>query len=729
METELTVRDIADVLDITERAVRKRAQGERWVTAGKKARGGRQKQYPVNMLPLDVRQAIAMHQADQTSMVPAASSRVPATMPSGLPAVPDQSKELGLAKYRLVHAWRSARKTAPWGKKCEAADAFVIAYNTGRLLPGIYNQVGEIAAPTLRALDRKLAKHGDDYVCLCDGRGGWKKHGTTLWRSRSISRSAQIAFLQCYLQPTQPSVSLAIRAARYMLTKNGIQEDSSDDTFRRWLKTDYAPLNGHVITLARKGMTAYTDQWAPYSTRDDTLLKVGDALVPDGKILNFQIRSPDTGQPARMVLIVFLDWASRYPVGWQIMPTESTTAIQAAFFNAVITIGKVPQVIYGDNGRAFKAGCFTKTDPDLGALQGLFARIGTIYQAAKPYWGRSKPVERFFLTVQEQLECLMPSYCGDSIATKPAWLHRNEKFHKQWHEAKTAGWIPTIREAAQIIDRYFTWYAHQPHSGINYQRPIDVLEQGQGRGELDLDQLRIDFLWRFKTKPRRCRITRWGVDYDADFLHGRSDQVVVMYDTAHLEKLYCYDSSLNYLGEAYPVQALHPLAKLLGTEAQLDAVSKEMRHQARLRKRVKADLLSLGATDNDLDGLNALPYNQKVAVLPAGSNENKTQKTLPEPEMSDAERRRLELVYTNAKAESDAAVASPQADRPEYFATPRERYEWCFRAIHQYGQGISNEDTGFMKDFEASDDFDDFKTYFNDLRTLFAMNEQEFAMG
>ena len=728
MNSEMTVRELSRALDITERAVRKRAQAERWITAGTRVRGGRQKQYPVAMLPADVRRSISMNDADQICMVPAESSMVPATLPSGLSPVPDRSKGPGLARYRLVHAWRSAIKTAPWGKRGEAGDAFVIAYNTGRLLPGIYNQVGEIALPTLRALDRKLAAHGDDYVCLCDGRGGWKKHGTTRWRSRSISRPAQIAFLQCYLQPAKPTVSLAIRAARYMLAKNGVQEQSADDSFRRWLKKDYTPLNGHVITLAREGMKAYIDQWAPYSDRDDTLLEVGDALVPDGKILNFQILSPDTGRPERMVLIVFLDWASRYPVGWQIMPTENVTAIQAAFYNSVLTLGKVPKVVYGDNGRAFKAEYFTKSDAEIDALNGLFARLGTVYQAARPYWGRTKPVERFFLTVQEQLESLIPSYCGDSIATKPAWMHRNEKFHKQWHEAKTGGWIPTIREAARIIDGYFTWYGQQPHSGLNYQRPVDVLEKGKGHGELDLDQLRIDFLWRFQKRPNRCRVRRWKVDYSAEFLHGRSDDVIFMYDTAHMETLYCYDSNLNYLGEATPVQALHPVAKLLGNATHVDELNREMRYQGRMHKRAKEGLVALGVAAEDLVGLNALPYNQMVPVLPSGSDKNETQKALPESAMSDDERRRLELVYTNAKAEADA-VDETQADRPEYFATPRERYEWCFRAMHQYGQGISNEDAGFMKDFEHSDEFDDFKPYFNDLRTLFAMNEQEFAMG
>ena len=118
---------------------------------------------------------------------------------------------------------------------------------------------------------------------------------------------------------------------------------------------------------------------------------------------------------------------------------------------------------------------------------------------AKPYNGRAKVVERFFNTFQGQFEFIMPSYCGDSIGTKPPWMDRNEKFQKAWHEARTQNWVPTIREAAVMIDRYFQWYAQQPQKDLPAP-PADMFLPNRGSG-VDQYQLNYDFLWRKKVYP------------------------------------------------------------------------------------------------------------------------------------------------------------------------------------------------------------------------------------
>ena len=91
-----------------------------------------------------------------------------------------------------------------------------------------------------------------DYRVLCDGRGGWRKHGSTLWRKRALGDAAKDAFLTCWLRPEQPTVSLAIRAARMMIERKGIVEESDDRTWRRWLD-DWSKRNQHVVVLAREG--------------------------------------------------------------------------------------------------------------------------------------------------------------------------------------------------------------------------------------------------------------------------------------------------------------------------------------------------------------------------------------------------------------------------------------------------------------------------------------------
>ncbi len=239
-------------------------------------------------------------------------------------------------------------------------------------------------------------------------------------------------FLSCWLRPEQPTVSLAIRAARMMLERRGLVEETDDRTWRRWLE-DWSKRSQHIIVLAREGEKAYRDKVAPYISRDDSILEPGQVLIADGHDLNFEILHPATGRPARLKLVMFIDWASRMPVGWQIMPTENSTVIHAALRNALINLGRIPQIVYLDNGKAFKAKVFTETDLDLTELNGLYARLGIATMFAQPYNARAKIIERFFETLNEQFERLMHSYTGASIGDKPAWTHRNEKFHKAQH--------------------------------------------------------------------------------------------------------------------------------------------------------------------------------------------------------------------------------------------------------------------------------------------------------
>ncbi|MCG8531149.1 MAG: DDE-type integrase/transposase/recombinase, partial [Desulfovibrionales bacterium] len=485
--------------------------------------------------------------------------------------------------------------------------------------------------------------------------------------------------------------------------------------YRRWLK-DYAKHNAHVICLARKGMKAYVDQYGPYGTRDDSLLEVGQCLVADGKTLNFFIRHPVTGRPCRMKLIVFMDWKSRYPVGWQIMPEEDSIAILAAFRNAVATLGKYPESVYLDNGKAFKAKVFTETDPDLGDLVGLYARVGTATLFADPYSGRSKAVvERWFRTVQMQMEVLIPSYCGDSISTKPAWMHRNEKFHKAWHDAKTRGWIPNIREAAFLLEHYFNWYAQQPQKTLG-TTPETLFLQGKGPG-VDPLQLNHDFTWRTQAQPRNCRIRLWNIEYEGDCLHGlsRKEKIQIRYNTADMRVIWCYTQEGIYIGEVYPVEALHPLARLFGDEVSMAQVKDHNKRLARHKKHTVRHLKALGVGRDAVDSLGVLPFAAKVPVIPEGTPERP--KPLPKAEeLSTQDIKQLEAKVQAAEKEMQQKQDIP---RPQYWASDLEHYEWCFSVIYQHGQSLNQEDEQFMDEFEALPEFEHYRQRFEDLKTLY----------
>ncbi|MCG8531794.1 MAG: hypothetical protein MI749_14175, partial [Desulfovibrionales bacterium] len=205
---------VAEAIDIGPRAVRLKAVKNNWATVRKPKQGGSEMYFIRDLLPLEVQQNLV----DRQAVVGNPEAHAYET------PVPPRAKRIGLAKYNLVHAFRIAKAKAPWGEKTQAMDNFLLAYNTGLLLPQIFETVGSLSVTTLESLNRKLKAAQDDYLVLCDGRGGWKKHGTNHYRGRQLSEAAKAVFLRCYLTPNTPSVTMAVRATKMILKEQDIPD-------------------------------------------------------------------------------------------------------------------------------------------------------------------------------------------------------------------------------------------------------------------------------------------------------------------------------------------------------------------------------------------------------------------------------------------------------------------------------------------------------------------------
>jgi putative transposase len=303
-------------------------------------------------------------------------------------------------------------------------------------------------------------------------------------------------------------------------------------------------------------------------------------------------------------------------------------------------------------------------------------------------------------------------------------MARNEKWHRARHDRRTGGFIPDIREAAYILSLYIQWYGRQPHDGLGGRCPEDVLAEGLGPG-IDPAELGSEFLWAKKVTPRRCRITLYGIDYESDCLYGWNDELIAKYDTSDLGKVYLHTTDGACLGEALPVSALSPIAKMLGGEvASVDQVKAAIKRQHSLAKQTKRNLTELGAGPDAADSINVLPYSRKVAVLPApepGGGVSPQAKPAAE-EMEPAEKARLELVVSNAEAEiRQREEAGPVVERPEYWRSEHDRYEWAWRAVHQHKMQISNEDRAYMAYFEQTVEFqENYAGWYRSLAELYA---------
>jgi len=589
-DISLTVADVSSLLGVTKQAVAKRAQKESWPHVEHKGRGGKVRRYDLHSLPLEIQ---LLYNKGIANGVPGVNGRLspsPSVIPqdgdaSYLPSAPGASPPLAegqyqnaLAKADLLRFYLAAMKKAPWGKKQDARDEFILAYKSGIAYPKLYKVLGEVSWKTIEGW-KKLYELKKDALALADSRGYWKRGS----RELTLSDDNKKILLACALNPNRPRLSEAIRMARAVMNVQGIANGYSDATYRRWL-LDWESMNHPLWVFSREGAKAWNDKCAYYIERNYDLINVGDILVADGHILNFEIINPWTGKPKRMTLIVWKDMKSNFPLGWEIMPTEDTYAISSALRRAILRLGKYPKVAYLDNGRAFKARFFRGADFDQEGFEGLYERLGMKTIFAWPYHGQSKTVERFFGSFAE-LERWSPSYVGTSIPKKPPRMMRGEKLHSKVHEKLTGGEGVTLEQAHRAVASWFDIDVQRPQRGhLNGQAPIELFEAGKGSGvdPNELQSLMLDFEVR---NIKRNGISFLGQHYYDPALYSRRHPVIVRYDIQDPSCVYVFEKSGEFICEARPVEKVHPAANILGTEEDQERLKKHIelkKHQEKL---------------------------------------------------------------------------------------------------------------------------------------------------
>jgi putative transposase len=675
MKDAYTTKELTILLGAAPSTISRRAKREGWPSRPRQARGGGFEWLAAN-LPEDVRAAISLHET---------RAETPA-LPDENVVIPDWAYKVGMARFRLVNEWRLAVKKSKTTKG-KATAAFLTAFNSGQLLASEYEKLGEVSDKTLYRWDKKLRDNGEDYQVLCDRRGKWSKGGRK--GLGQIGPEAEKIFLGCWLTPNRPSIKLAYEATKSILTKHG-HKAPSYKTVARFAKR-FDEHHHDLVVLKREGEKALKDKVGPYIARNDKVLSVGDVLFCDGHVLNFRCLHPTTGKPFRPTLICWFDWRSRMPVGWEIMPTEDTIAISSALHMAIGTLGQYPRCVYIDNGKAFRSKFFSEADADFGELNGLYARLGIAVQYSRPYEARTKIVERWFRTFDEQCQRLLPSYIGNCIDNKPAWMNRNEKYHEAAHNE----WTPTLRDASEIFRLFATWYGQQAHRGVDNQKPLELLQAGTGDG-VDMGELDRHFLFRQKITPRRCGFTIGGVRFESDALYGLNKPVMAMFSWADMSEIHLHTLEGERLGTARPTVALHPLANQFGNELDLQKIKEANKRQRKLKN---TTMQLANAFDGDVgeSAFQQLPWmQQQTAPLRAVVQPKKTK---PELTLDQAEAARLEEVRSKVKALPSAP------DRPDFFASEYERYEWCFMQSEMHGHCLDENDISFMRAYEASEEY------------------------
>ena len=507
---------------------------------------------------------------------------------------PEKSKKIALARLDLLNQWKEFRRKSD--NKLRADYDFVNLHNTSN--SHLFEILGKISRGTLHRWGNIL-NGTEDYTKLIPQ---YKYAKVDEYRTCLTDEEIKI-FMGLLLHPNRLCIGKAIALTKYKLKEQGQSYIPADITFRKyanWFKKN----NYDKWVLARDGEKALSDKVEPYIKRDASLLEVGDILVADGHVLNFNVINPFTGKPTRATLVGFLDWKSTALVGYEIMLEENTQCIASALRNSIINLDMIPKIVYQDNGRAFRAKYFTCGSGNVGSkrkrgvfvgepnsfsndkgftelgFNGLYSKLGIETVFARPYNARAKVIERFFKEFQEGFEKLLPSYIGSNIQNEPAYLMRNEKLHKTLHN----DYIPTLEETIKMIDIWLNFKISQPCPNAPDKTIAEVLESRK-RQNVDINLL-DDLMLATEVKTiQRNGVRFLGCDYFDERLYGFKSKVLIKYNLFDLKSIKVFTTKGEYLCTAQRVTETHPMAKLLGSVTDFEDYKQKIVKQRKLHKK------------------------------------------------------------------------------------------------------------------------------------------------
>ena len=576
--------------------------------------------------------------------------------------VSESARLTSLARLDIVKALLNYRKR--FTTKKEADSMFLDLYNSGMYLPKVFKFIGTISIGTLHRWVKSYERY-ENAECLIP-QYKFNKQGEY---NTILTDEMKHILLRFLLHQNKFNYGKAIKLTKEILRKQGYENLPCDLTFKRYAE-NFRKNNYAEWVLKREGMKAYHDKVEPYIERDISKIEVGDIIIADGHVLNFQVINPFTGKPTRATLVGFLDWKSTALVGYEIMMTENTQCIASALRNSILNLGVIPKVVYQDNGRAFKSKYFQHCDFDEDGFNGVYANLNIHSVFAKPYNARAKVIERFFREFQEEFEKMMPSYIGTSIEDKPAWMKRGEKLHLTMHQQETNNHIPTVQEIIKYIN---CWLEFHNKKTCPNDRSKSIQEMLDG---VQKQHININILNTLMMKTECRSITKHGITflnmhYRSEAILGLREQVFIRYSLFDLSKIFVYSSKGEFLCVAKRVQKVHPMANVLGTVKDMEEYKQQYKKQQQIKNRLVKQIKK-NFTSDELQVLE-IEQEQPIELEP--------------------------IIEEKPKRERVKTPREQQMNRP-IFTSNYEKYEWLMK------NGCTNsEDRTWLTQYIRSDEY------------------------
>lgn len=530
MRELFSIAELSKILNISVRALTRRANNEEWEFKTNSGRGknGKRRVYCLQGLPRDVQRKIISQQIGcDPDFIPSKNLDI-SHAEAGLKKWnegDEYNQKTGIVRKHILKSANKFIKDRGL-KQVQGKERFAALYNAGLIKnidPWVYEEIDHVSRQTLERWVRKEKKGG--VPGLLGKRGNRKGQGKAITSEQSafiIShikakphiRPEHIFKIVCKTFETHPSRRTVCRFVNEWKEKNPQLFALIEDP-RRW-KNHYMPAFGD----ASADVSHFGHTWEPDSTP-------ADIITIDGK---------------RLAVIGVFDVFSRRTIVL-IAPTSKSIAIAAAIRKALIAWG-VPARIRMDNGADYQSF----------HIQAITSALKIKTPELPKYAPEKKPfIERFFGTYARGFEELLPGYCGHSVKERQA-LREKETWAERIMKPGGIVEVPlTMEEFQALTDRWVELYERTPHKGLDGKTPIEVAKKSTLQPEKIRDERILDILL---APVARRTVQKKGISIDGSFFTSPElidyigQSVEIKRDLYNAGLLYVFDASEKYLCQA-----------------------------------------------------------------------------------------------------------------------------------------------------------------------------------
>lgn len=251
----------------------------------------------------------------------------------------------------------------------------------------------------------------------------------------------------------------------FNLRKEGF-ESATESRVKRYLKALPATLGDK--SPYRVGPHLHRLRRQKFQRRHTEDLLVGEIYAGDGHTIDCYLANPNTGNPYRPEMTVYIDIASRYIVGWFFSDAESGDSTMCALASAMLAHDHVPAWIYIDRGAGYRAKMLSDE------AVGYYAKFDIETINALPGNPHGKGwIERLFRTVRDKHDKFFAGgqvYCGDDMAPEI-----NRRITDEIKKGKRR--LPPVNEYIESFCEFVKAYHREAMDVLKGRAPGDLWAQ------------------------------------------------------------------------------------------------------------------------------------------------------------------------------------------------------------------------------------------------------------